>query len=341
MRSFASDNNAGVHPLVLQALSDANSGHAVSYGDDPWTSAATNAFRRALGPDIRVFFVFLGTAANVLALSALTRPHQCVICAQTAHINVDECGSLERFLGSKLLTFPAEDGKLSPRDVENALLARGNQHHAQPKTISITQATELGTLYTPQEVRALADLAHANGMYLHMDGARISNAAASLNLTLAAATRDLGVDVLSFGGTKNGMMYGEAILFFQPSLADEFRYVHKQGMQLASKMRYISAQFTAMLTGNLWQANASHANAMARLLAKTVSTIPGVTITRPVQTNAVFARIPARAFLPLQPKFPFYVWTPTPDPEVRWMTSFDTTPDDINAFAHALRDALS
>jgi len=341
MRSFASDNNAGVHPLILQALSDANSGHAIGYGDDPWTNAATDAFRREFGPDIQVFFVFLGTAANVLALNALTRPHQCVICAQSAHINVDECGAPERFLGSKLLTFPAINGKLSPHDAAGALHTLGEQHHSQPKTVSITQATELGTLYTPDEVRALADFAHANNMYLHMDGARIANAAAALSLSLSAATRDLGVDVLSFGGTKNGMMYGEAVLFFQPALAEEFRYIRKQGMQLASKMRYISAQFSAMLTGNLWRANAAHANAMAQLLSNTVSTIPGVTITRPTQTNAVFARIPARALAPLQREFFFYVWDPTPNPEVRWMTAFDTTPDDINAFALALRDALA
>jgi len=342
MRSFASDNNSGVHPLVLTALCEANRGHAIGYGDDPWTKEATEAFRREFGPDAEVFFVFLGTAANVLALNALTRPHECVICAQSAHINVDECGAPERFLGSKLLSFPAINGKLDVKDVESALHLLGNEHHAQPKTVSITQCTELGTLYQPREIRALADLAHANGMRLHMDGARIGNAAASLGQSLAQATRDLGVDVLSFGGTKNGMMYGEAVVFFRPELAAQFRYIRKQGMQLASKMRYVSAQFTAMLTNGLWRESAAQANSMAQLLARTVSSIPGVTVTRPVETNAVFARIPARAVHALQKRFFFYVWDPTPEntPEVRWMCSFDTTEDDVNAFAQALRDAL-
>jgi len=342
LRSFASDNNSGVHPLILQAIQEANSGHAIAYGDDPWTKRATEAFRREFGPDTEVFFVFLGTGANVLALNALTRPYQCVICPQSGHINIDECGAPERFLGSKLLDFPATDGKLDVKDVESALHALGNEQHVQPKTISITQCSELGTLYQPQEIRALADLAHANTMFLHMDGARISNAAASLNQSLAGATRDLGVDVLSFGGTKNGMMYGEAVVFFRPELAAEFRYIRKQGMQLASKMRYISAQFTAMLTDGLWRANATSANAMAQSLARTVSAIPGVTITRPVETNAVFARIPARAVHALQKNFFFYVWDPTPKdaPEVRWMCSFDTTGHDVDAFAQALREAL-
>jgi threonine aldolase len=342
MRSFASDNNAGVHPAILKAMSNANSGHAVGYGSDPWTEAAEEAFRLEFGQAASVFFVFLGTAANVLSLNALLRPHQSVVCAKSAHINVDECGAAERFLGSKLLDFPSSDGKLRPHDVRSVLHDLGNEHHSQPKVVSITQCTELGTLYRPEEVRELANLAHDHGMYLHMDGARLANAAAALGLGLAGASRDLGVDVLSFGGTKNGLMYGEAVVFFRPELASEFRYIRKQGMQLASKMRYISAQFKALLTDSLWFSNARNANAMASLLAREATTIPGVSMTRPVETNAVFARIPAQAVAALQQQYFFYVWNPEPadTPEARFMCSFDTTEDDVRAFVKALRYAV-
>ena len=342
LRSFASDNNSGIHPDILKAVQEANTGHAVGYGADPWTNSAEEAFRREFGGDVRVFFVFLGTAANVLSLNALTRPYHSVICAKSAHINVDECGAPERFLGCKILSFPTPDGKLRPGDVRPALHDLGNEHHNQPRVISITQCTELGTLYRPEEVKALSDLAHEHGMFLHMDGARIANAAAALGLSLAETTRECGVDVLSFGGTKNGMMYGEAVVFFRPEPAEEFRFIRKQGMQLASKMRYISAQFTALLTGDLWLQNARNANAMARILAEEATEIPGVHLTRPVETNAVFARIPARAVAALQAQYFFYVWNPEPadSPEVRWMCSFDTTEEDVRAFTVALRRAL-
>jgi threonine aldolase len=342
MRSFASDNNSGVHPSILKAIAEANTGHAVGYGDDPWTRDAQAAFRREFGEDARVFFVFLGTAANVLSLNTLARSFNSVICARTAHINVDECGAPERHVGCKLVAMPTPDGKLRPADLLPALHDVGNEHHNQPRVVSITQCTELGTLYTPDEIRALADAAHANNMYLHMDGARIANAASALGLTLRQVSRDCGVDVLSFGGTKNGMMYGEAVVFFRPELCREFRFLRKQGMQLASKMRYISAQFSAMLSDSLWHANASNANAMARLLASLCRDIPGVAITRAVETNAVFASIPAKAVTCLQEQYFFYVWNPEPAdaPEVRWMCSFDTTEEDVRAFAQALRGAL-
>ncbi|MFP5222079.1 MAG: threonine aldolase family protein [Acidobacteriota bacterium] len=343
MHSFASDNNSGVHPAVLAAIAQANQGHAVGYGADPWTEAAQDAFRAEFGPDAQAFFVFLGTAANVLSLNALTRSHNAVVCARTAHINVDECGAPERMLGCKLLTCPGTDGKLTPEDIRPFLNDLGNEHHNQPRVVSITQSTELGTIYRPEEVKALADFAHANGLYLHMDGARIGNAAAALDLSLAAITRDCGVDVLSFGGTKNGMMFGEAVVFFRPELAGEFRYQRKQAMQLASKMRFISAQFSALLADGLWRANARNANAMARLLASEAATVPGVALTRPVETNAVFARIPAKAVSALQERYFFYVWNASraDAPEVRWMCSFDTTEQDVLDFVQALRGVMA
>lgn len=342
MHSFASDNNSGVHPAVLAAIAKANTGHAVGYGADPWTEVALDAFRAEFGADAQTFFVFLGTAANVLSLNALIRSHHAVICARTAHINVDECGAPERMLGCKLLTCPGTDGKITPDDVRPFLNDLGNEHHNQPRVISITQSTELGTVYLPGEIKALADFAHENGMYLHMDGARIGNAAAALNLSLAAVSRDCGVDVLSCGGTKNGMMFGEAVVFFRPELAAEFRYQRKQAMQLASKMRFISAQFSALLADSLWLSNARNANAMAQLLAREAATVPGVTLTRPVDTNAVFARIPAKAVAALQERYFFYVWNASQAdaPEVRWMCSFDTTEQDVLAFVQALRGVM-
>ncbi|GFK93318.1 Low specificity L-threonine aldolase [Fundidesulfovibrio magnetotacticus] len=340
---FASDNNSGVHPLILEAMARANDGHAVAYGDDPWTEAALEAFDREFGPGASVHFVFLGTAANVLALQAMTRPHNAVVCARTAHINVDECGAPERHLGCKLLAQPTADGLLDPQDLRRAFRDFGNPHHNQPRAVSITQATELGTLYRPEQVRELARIAHENDMLLHMDGARIANAAAALDLTLAQATRALGVDALSFGGTKNGMMYGEAVVFFKKDLGREFPFIRKQGMQLASKMRFVAAQFSALLQDGLWRANASNANAMAALLAREAASVPGVEISKPVETNAVFARIPARAVEALRREFFFYTWNAEPEdmPEVRWMCSFDTTAQAVEQFVAALRKAMT
>ena len=251
-RSFASDNNAGVHPEVLQAIAAANQGHAVGYGDDPYTEAAVRKFKQHFGADIEVFIVFNGTAANCLSLKALTNTYHAVICAEAAHIYTDECGAPEKFTGCKLIPLPTREGKLTVEAVSQAYHGIGDQHHVQPRVISITQATEVGTVYKPAEIKALARFAHEHDMFLHVDGARIANAAASLGQTLRQASRDLGVDVLSFGGTKNGALGAEAVVFFDKALAHDFLYLRKQGMQLASKMRFISAQFDALLTGDLW-----------------------------------------------------------------------------------------
>jgi len=332
VRSFASDNNAGIHPKVLQALAQANTGHAVGYGDDSYTQAAIGKFKRHFGADVEVFIVFNGTAANCLSLKALTQSYQAVICTEAAHIYTDECGAPEKFTGSKLIPVAAPDGKLTVESVSHAYHGIGDQHHVQPRVVSITQSTEMGTVYQPKEIRELARFAHDRKMFLHMDGARIANAAVSLGLNLRQATRDLGVDVLSFGGTKNGAMGAEAVVFFDKKLAQDFLYMRKQGMQLASKMRFISAQFEALLSGDLWRRNAQHANQMAGLLKKAVEKIPQVKIVYPVEANGVFAQIPKRAIARLQKRYFFYVWNEERS-VVRWMCSFDTTEADVRQFA--------
>ena len=338
--SFASDNNAGIHPDIFSAIGRANAGHVRGYGDDLFTDAARDVMRGHLGDGCAVFFVFNGTGANVSALQALMPGHGAVICAETAHINVDECGAPERFTGGKLLDVPTPDGKLTVEMVAAHIHGVGDQHHSQPSVLSLTQSTEMGTLYTPDETRALCDFAHAHGLRVHMDGARISNAAAALGLPLRAVSRDCGVDVLTFGGTKNGMLGGEAVVFFDPALAQSFPFIRKQSMQLASKMRFIAAQFSALLSDDLWLRNATHANAMARRLADLVRNIPGVRITQEVQVNAVFATIPGHLIAPLQARHFFYVWNEATH-EVRWMTAFDTRAEDVDAFAATLREALS
>jgi threonine aldolase len=330
-RSFASDNNAGVHPQILDAIIAANQGHVVAYGDDPFTAAATKEFRKLFGNDVEVFFVFGGTGANVLGLKAITQPYHAVLCAETAHINVDECGAPERFTGCKLLAARTQDGKLRPDDLKPFLHGVGFEHHVQPRVVSISQATEMGTVYTPAEVKALAEFAHGREMFLHMDGARISNAAASLRVSPKKITKDAGVDVLSFGGAKNGMMYGEAVVFFDKSLATDFKYQRKQGTHLPSKMRFISAQFEALLTDELWRRNAEHANRMAQKLAHELEQIPQIRITQKVESNGVFAIVPPQFVSLLQQKYFFYVWNEETS-EVRLMTSFDTTEEDIAAF---------
>ncbi len=337
---FASDNYAGVHPAIMAALAAANSGPAQAYGADAVTQAARARFKEVLGERAEAFFVFLGTAANVLALQAMTSPHHAVLCASTAHINVDECGAPERHLGCKLMSVDTPDGKLTPELLRPFLLHLGNEHHNQPRVVSITQATELGTVYTASEIRALADFAHGSGMLLHMDGARLGNAAAALSegqeCELRHITADAGVDALSFGGTKNGLMFGEAVVFFRPELAREFPFIRKQGMQLCSKMRFIAAQFLALLEGDLWRKNAAKANAMARLLADKVADIPGVRLTQPPQTNAVFAALAPAVIKRLQTRFAFYVWNHEEN-VVRWMTSFATTEAEVEEFAAAVR----
>src|ERR1700688_3979418 len=332
IRSFASDNNAVVHPEVMEAMGRANQGHAVGYGDDLQTEGAVRKFREEFGADLEVFFVFNGTAANVLSLQALTRPFHAVLCPELSHIYTDECGAPEKFTGCKLLPLRAPVGKLTVETVAQAYHGIGDQHHGQPRVISITQSTEMGTVYQPAEVEALARFAHARKMFLHMDGARISNAAAAQQLTLRQATRDLGVDVLSFGGTKNGLMGVEAVVFFRPELAQDFLFVRKQGMQLASKMRYMSAQMEALLTNDLWRRNAEHANRMAQMLERSVREIPEVRIMYPVQANGVFAQIPREAIDKIKERYFFYVWSEE-DSVARWMCSFDTTEDDVKEFA--------
>ncbi len=338
-RSFASDNNAGVHPQILEAIVAANQGHVIAYGDDSYTAAANKRFREHFGKDIDVYFVFGGTGANVLGLKAVTESFQAVLCAETAHINVDECGAPEKFTGCKLLAAETTDGKLTADHLKRFLHGVGFEHHVQPRVISISQSTEMGTVYTAQELKALAKFAHSNGMLLHMDGARISNAAASLKVGLRQITKDAGVDVLSFGGAKNGMMYGEAVVFFDKSLARDFKYLRKQGMHLPSKMRFISAQFATLLSNDLWRRNAEHANRMAQLLAQEIEKIPAIKITQKVESNGVFALVPAKYIPLLQKKYFFYVWNEETS-EVRLMTSFDTTEEDIAAFVTLVGETM-
>lgn len=339
MAGFASDNNAGVHPEIMQALIEANQGHVIAYGDDSWTRQAMDKFAEHFGSDIDVYFVFLGTGANVLALQAATRSFNSVICAETAHIQVDECAAPEKFTGCKLLPVATPDGKLTVPGIERHLHGFGFEHHAQPRVVSITQPTELGTVYSLDEIRAIADCVHARGMVLHMDGARLANAAVYLNQSLRAITRDCGVDLLSFGGTKNGMMFGEAIVFFNRKLADGFPYIRKQGMQLASKMRFISAQFSALLGNDLWRRNATHANHMAQLLANEVRQIPAIQISQEVETNAIFALLPPGCISLLQKASFFYIWDKTRS-EVRWMTAFDSMTEDVASFIQVLKKTL-
>jgi threonine aldolase len=333
-RTFASDNWAGIHPAVLDAIAEANIDHAPAYGEDPVTSRATDLFKRHFGDDADVYFAFNGTGANVVGLQALLRPFEAVICADSAHINVDECGAPERFLGSKLIPVATPDGKLTPDLVQGAAIGTGDEHHVQPRVVSITQSTEVGTCYRVEEVRALADWAHGRGMGLHLDGARLSNAAAWLGVGLGAFGSAAGVDVLSFGGTKNGAMGAEAVVSFLPS-GTPLRYIRKQSMQLASKMRFVAAQFDALLSGDLWRVNALHANLMARRLADGVARIPGVTLIHPVESNAVFAQLPPAVTEALQKTFPFYTWNHA-EAVVRWMASFDTTEEDVDGFVGEL-----
>lgn len=336
LRGFASDNNAGVHPHILKAIAEANVGHVIAYGDDEYTAQAVQVFRKHFGKECEVFFVFNGTAANVLGIKAITRSYHSIICSDIAHLQVDECGAPEKYTGCKLLTVPSPDGKLTPEGIKTHLHDFGFEHHSQPRVISITQATEMGTVYSIEEIKKISALTRQYGLYLHMDGARLANAAVSLNCQLQEVTREAGVDVLSFGGTKNGMMYGEAIVFFNPRLAEDFKYIRKQGMQLGSKMRFISAQFLALLEDDLWLQNARHANTMAKYLEQQLREIPGVKITQPVQANAVFAILPTEYIETLQKKFFFYVWDEITS-EVRWMTSFDTTEEDIDLFVSEIR----
>jgi threonine aldolase len=338
-RGFASDNSATVHADVLAAIARVNVGHAFGYGHDDYTHRIESLFAEHFGAGARAYFVFTGGAANVLSLRAACRPWQAVICSDVAHLNVDECGAPEAIAGVKLLQVQTEHGKLTPELVESRITRIGDEHAVQPRVVSLTQCTELGTLYSIEETRAIAALAHQRGMLVHLDGARLSNAAAALDQPLRALTADAGVDILSFGGTKNGALGCEAVVFLDPQLADGFDYLRKQSLQLGSKMRFLAAQFDALLSDELWLRCASHANAMAARLAQAAGEIPGVTITRPVQTNAVFARLPPGARAALQERFAFYVWDERSG-EVRWMCSWDTSEDDVDGFAEAVREVV-
>lgn len=337
-RSFASDNNAGVHPEVIEAIRKANDGHVVGYGGDPITARAIELFQKHFG-DVAVFFVFGGTGANVLGLKAITQSYHSIFCAETAHVNVDECGAPERFTGCKLIAIPTPDGKLRAEQIKPLLHGIGVEHYAQPRVISISQVTEMGTVYTPGELKTLADFAHDNDLLLHIDGARLANAAVALDKTFKEITTDVGVDVLSFGGTKNGMMYGEAVVFFDKARANDFKFIRKQGMHLPSKMRFISAQFEALLAGDLWRRGAAHANRMAQVLGRELAKVPKIKLTQPVESNGVFATIPKEYIPALQEKYFFYVWDDAIS-EVRLMASFDTSEDDINDFIAFVRETV-
>jgi threonine aldolase len=338
--TFASDNAAGVHPAVMDALAAVNRGHALAYGDDPWTRQLGEDMRDLFGAPVETLPVWGGTGANVVALACLTHASDAVVCADTAHIHTDEAGAPERMAGTKLLALPATDGKLQLEQLRGPAAWLGDEHHPQPRVLSITQSTESGTLYSADEIGALCDEAHRLGMLVHLDGARIANAAAALGGDVRSFTIDAGVDVISFGGTKNGLMYGEAVVFCRPELAARAAHVRKQLAQLPSKVRYISAQFLAILADGLWLRLAEHANAMAKQLATAVDAVPGVKLARVPAVNAVFAELPAAAIAPLQDWCFFWVWDPHRS-EVRWMTAWDTTPADIDAFVAGVRAVLT
>lgn len=339
-RFFASDNAASVHPKIMQALMDANTGHAAPYGDDDSTAAARQAFDRLFEREVDTFFVFNGTGANNAALCALTRSYGAILCAETAHIYCDEVGAPEKLTGAQLQVVKTADGKVTKEHFAHLLHIKGVQHHSQPSVVYISQCTEYGTVYTPKEVRALADWAHDNGMYLLMDGARIANAVASLGCTFAEITWKAGVDALAFGGTKNGLMFGEAVVLFDKTLSRDFPFIRKQNTQLASKMRYISAQYIALLQDDLWLTNAHTANAMAQRLEKGLRAINGIKLIMPVEANELFFKMPREAIAPLQAICRFGTWDESAS-IVRMVASFDTTQEDVDNFIAAAREILS
>jgi threonine aldolase len=337
VRSFGSDNHSGVPPAVLDAIAAANVDHAIAYGEDEWTARAEQCFRDQLGEQARAFLVFNGSAANVLALRACCEPWQGVICTANAHIHVHEAGAPERIAGVKLHPVPSPDGKLRAEQIDPLLAGVGDEHSVQMKLVSVTQASELGTVYSVAELRAICEHAHELGLLVHLDGARLGNAAAALGVPLRALTTDVGVDIVSFGGTKLGLLGAEAVVLLAPELAPDFRYLRMQTGQLASKSRFLAAQFIALLEDDLWLELAGHANAMAARLAAAVGVV--VEITQPVQSNAVFARLPRAAIAPLQEQWPFYVWD-EPTAEVRWLCSWDTSAEEVDAFAAAIAAAV-
>ena len=339
-RHFSSDNWSGVHPEVLAALATVNSGHVPSYGHDIYTAATIARLREVFGDKAEIFLVFSGTGANVLGLQTLAMPFNTVICAETAHIYTSECGAAEKHVGCKLSPVPTKDGKIDRDGIAKHLHDIGNDHHVQPSAVSISQATEYGTVYSPDEIRVISAFAREHGLRLHMDGARLANAAATLGVSLREISGDAGVDVLSFGGTKNGMIAGEAVVFFDSELAKNFPYRRMQGMQLSSKMRFISAQFDALLDNDLWLKSATHANRMASMLAEGLGSIPGIQLTQKVQANEVFAILPRQHIAELQEHAAFQVWTESIS-EGRFVASFDTTEEDVRAFIESARATIS
>lgn len=339
-KGFASDNWSGVSPSVMEALAEVNKGHHPSYGEkDPLLDQAQEAFRKLFESDCQTFFVYNGTGANVLAVQQLLRSWEAVVAPHSAHLNEDEGGAPEKFTGGKILTIDSDDGKIKPDQVVPFLNSIGFQHHVQPRLITISQSTEMGTVYSIQEIKELAEFAHQNKMYLHVDGARIANAAVALGCSLAEMITQTGVDVLSFGGTKNGLMFGEAVVFFDKKLAAGFEYSRKQGMQLASKMRFIIVQFLAYLEQELWKKNAGNANQMAQLLGRKLAAIDGISLSRPVEANGVFAILPAEIIPKLQEAYFFHVWNESKC-EVRLMCSFDTSLEDVDGLVAKAKNLM-
>ena len=336
MRSFASDNNSGIHPLILESVVNSNLDHCVGYGDDDYTREANKCFGSVFGEDITPFYVFNGTGANVIALQAATKTFNSIITAATGHINVDECGSPVKFTGCILKEISTSNGKLTPELIKSKLSGFGDQHHSQPKVIYISQTTEMGTVYTQQEIKEICNLAHEFDMYVHMDGSRLANACAYLGVGMRELTRDCGVDILSLGGTKNGMMMGECVISFKPKLTENLKYYRKQSAQLYSKMRYVSAQYIAYLKNNLWLENASHANNMAFLLANLIRDVPNVELTQKVESNSIFLTMPREMINKVRQNYFFYVWNEDKN-EIRLVCSWDTKEEDVKNFISLLR----
>lgn len=338
--SFGSDNHSGVHPDIMEAILKANVGYTHSYGDDPFTLEAIEKFKEHFGENIDVYFVLTGTGANVISLQNFLKPFEAVICAETAHINVDECGAPEHFTGCKLITIPTKDGKLTPALIETAIVGVGDEHHVQPRIISISQVSELGSIYTATEIKEIVDFAHKRKMFVHLDGARLANAAVALNCSLADLTTHTGIDVLSFGATKNGAMLAESIVSFRPELSTNLKYIRKMGMQLYSKMRYSSAQWTAFLSNDLWRKSAQNANSLAKYMYDKLSEIEEVTLTQEIQANALFALLPKEIIEPLREEYYFYTWNEFTG-EIRLMCSFDTKREDVDKFIEFLKELLA
>ncbi len=338
--NFASDNASGVHPKILEAIIKVNGGHLISYGMDEITYQTQKLIQQHFGDKANTYFVFNGTAANVLGISPFLKSHEAIICSSHSHINLDECGAPEKWIGSKLLTVPVHNGKLRVQDLEKVMIRLGDQHHVQPKLLSITQPTEEGTIYTIEELKEISYFVKKYKLFFHLDGSRLAHAATFLNKTLKEITTDIDVDVVSFGGTKNGLLLGEAVIFLKKNFKQEFKFIRKQGLQLASKHRFISAQFYAYLSNNLWKEISKHSRSMAKYLAHSIENIPEVKIIYPVESNAIFAKLPKSLIKNLRKHSFFYIWDEKKQ-IVRWMTSFDTQEKDIDKFASNIRKSLS